>query len=279
MGTWEHLKIGGSPPGIMPQGSCAGGDPSKYTEKYKSSHIFGSIEDAWRVFDRAPTCDVAMMLGYVKCGKDRMHWNYFTKWNGKGWSMEVQVYLNLKSTRMFMNRSLNMDASVHYEGLHYFDSMSSVHWISARVEHCACLVHPFGRAGHLDEVEDVVKRMPCEPDTLAWSTVLAACRVHCNVEMGEPFANWVLEIDPGNAVGYVLLSNIYAAAGKWDNLKPNIQWQRLKQSVDKAASSCTWIEVNDVLHTFVIGDQEHPQLIEFCGELESLVRTKVDPMC
>jgi hypothetical protein len=46
MGTWEHLKIGGSPPGIMPQGSCAGGDPSKYTEKYKSSHIFGSIEDA-----------------------------------------------------------------------------------------------------------------------------------------------------------------------------------------------------------------------------------------
>jgi hypothetical protein len=114
---------------------------------------------------------------------------------------------------------------------------------------------------------------------LAWSTVLAACRVHCNVEMGEPFANWVLEIDPGNAVGYVLLSNIYAAAGKWDNLKPNIQWQRLKQSVDKAASSCTWIEVNDVLHTFVIGDQEHPQLIEFCGELERLVRTKVDPMC
>jgi hypothetical protein len=85
--------------------------------------------------------------------------------------------------------------------------------------------------------------------------VLAACRVHCNVEMGEPFANWVLEIDPGNAVGYVLLSNIYPAAGKWDDLKPNIQWQRLEQSVDKATSSRTWIEVNGVLHTFVIGDQ------------------------
>jgi hypothetical protein len=90
---------------------------------------------------------------------------------------------------MFMNRSLNVDAGVHYEGLHYFESMSSVNWISARVEHCACLVHPFGRAGHLDEVEDLVKSMPCEPDTSAWSTVLAACRVHCNVEMGEPFAN------------------------------------------------------------------------------------------
>jgi hypothetical protein len=95
--------------------------------------------------------------------------------------MEVQLYLNLNRTGMFMNGSLNVDASVHYEGLHYFDSMSSVHWISARVEHCACLVHPFGRAGHLDEVKDVVKRMPCEPDTSAWSTVLAACRVHCNV--------------------------------------------------------------------------------------------------
>ncbi len=197
--------------------------------------------------------------------KGRRYWNYFTKCNGKGcisclalllgWSLEVQVYLNLKRTGMFMNRSLNVDAGVHYEGLHYFESMSSVNWISARVEHCACLVHPFGRAGHLDEVEDLVKSMPCEPDTSAWSTVLAACRVHCNVEMGEPFANWVLEIDPGNAVGYVLLSNIYPAAGKWDDLKPNIQWQRLEQSVDKATSSRTWIEVNGVLHTFVIGDQ------------------------
>lgn len=34
-----------------------------------------------------------------------------------------------------------------------------------------------------------------------------------------------------------------------------------------------------MLHTFVIDDQEHPQLIVFCGELERLVRTKVDPMC
>jgi hypothetical protein len=35
VGMWEHIRIGGSPPGIMPQDSSPGGDPSKYTKKMK----------------------------------------------------------------------------------------------------------------------------------------------------------------------------------------------------------------------------------------------------
>jgi hypothetical protein len=46
--------------------------------------------------------------------------------------------------------------------------------------------------------------------------LLGDCRVHGNVEMGERIAKWVLELDTQSAVGYVLLSNIYAAADKWD---------------------------------------------------------------
>jgi hypothetical protein len=41
-----------------------------------------------------------------------------------------------------------------------------------------------------------------------WRALLAACRVHCNVEMGEHIAKWVPEIDPGNAVGYVFYQTI-----------------------------------------------------------------------
>jgi cytochrome c-type biogenesis protein CcmH/NrfG len=45
------------------------------------------------------------------------------------------------------------------------------------------------------------------------------------VELGERISELVLKADPGNAAGYVMLSNIYAAAGKWD-LSEDVQYQR-----------------------------------------------------
>jgi hypothetical protein len=62
--------------------------------------------------------------------------------------------------------------------------------------------------------------------------LLSACRVHGNVEMQEQIAKWVFELDPGNTASYVLLSNIYAATGKWD-LRANVQQQRLERGVNK----------------------------------------------
>jgi hypothetical protein len=55
--------------------------------------------------------------------------------------------------------------------------------------------------------------MPCKPHVAAWISLLGACRIHGNVEMGERVAKPVLELEPENAAAYVLLSNIYAAAG------------------------------------------------------------------
>jgi hypothetical protein len=47
---------------------------------------------------------------------------------------------------------------------------------------------------------------------------------------GEQIANQVLEVDLIDLTGYVLLSNTYCAAGKWD-LTANVQWQRLERGV------------------------------------------------
>jgi hypothetical protein len=83
--------------------------------------------------------------------------------------------------------------------------------------------------------------MPCEPDT---SAPLAACRVHCNVEMGEPFANWVLEIDPGNAVGYVLLqtSMLLVASGTISSQTFNDRgWNRVWTKQPVVAPGLRWM--------------------------------------
>jgi hypothetical protein len=73
-------------------------------------------------------------------------------------------------------------------------------------------------------------------------------------------------VDPEIAGVYVLLSNIYAAAGKWD-LSENVQQLRKEGGVKKQPGH-TWIEVNNEVHSFVVNDQAHPQMIEIHAELE-----------
>jgi len=53
--------------------------------------------------------------------------------------------------------------------------------------------------------------------------------------MEEHSTNQVLELDLGNSAGYGMLSNICAAAGKWD-LSANVQWQRLQWGVKTQSS-------------------------------------------
>jgi hypothetical protein len=64
----------------------------------------------------------------------------------------------------------------------------------------------------------------------------------------------------------VLLSNIYAAGGKWE-LSAKVQQQRKERHVKKKLG-CTWIEVKNEVHTFVVDDQDHPQMIEIHAELK-----------
>jgi len=154
------------------------------------------------------------------------------------------------------------------EGLCYFQFMNSVYGISPTNEHYACVVDLLGRVGHLHDAEVLIKTMPCESNATVWMALFGACRIHGNLEMGECIARRVLESDPGNSAGYVLLLNIYAAAGNWD-LSATVQKLRLERGVRRQQGR-TWIEVNNEVHTFVVDDQEHPQINEIHAELKRL---------
>jgi pentatricopeptide repeat protein len=100
------------------------------------------------------------------------------------------------------------------EGLCYYASMSKLHMISGTLEHHACMVDLLGHAGHLQEAENVIKAIACKPNADVWMALLGACRMHGNVEMDA--GKQLLKLDLENATTYVLLSDIYAAAGKRD---------------------------------------------------------------
>ncbi len=88
-----------------------------------------------------------------------------------------------------------------------YASMVMVYMISPKLEHYTCMVNVLGLVGHVQEVENMLKMMPNKYNKVG------TCRIYGNVEMGECVGTQVLELEPENAMGYVLLSNICASTG------------------------------------------------------------------
>ncbi|CAK9202979.1 unnamed protein product [Sphagnum troendelagicum] len=224
----------------------------------------GSLEDALKVFNKMPSRDVvtwnAMIGGYAIHGHGKEALKQFEQMHEEGVQPDDTTFVCLLSA---CSHSGLVD-----EGLRFYSSMSTVYMISANLQHYTCMVDLLGRAGRLHEAENMVLAMPYKPQVAAWRALLGACRIHGNVEMGERVAKKVLELEPENAAGYVLLSNLYTATGNRD-LSKNIEWQRKERSVKKHPG-CTWIEVDNEVHTFVVDDQHHPQMIEIHAELKRL---------
>jgi pentatricopeptide repeat protein len=224
----------------------------------------GSMREAWRVFDMMPLRDVvswnALLSGFAMHGHGKEALGHFEQMCEAGVEIDGVTFVCLLSACSH--------AGLVYEGLCYFDSISLVYGIPAAVEHYTCMVDLLGHAGHLQAAEDMIKTMSCEPSAAVWRALLGTCRTHGDVEMGEHIAKRVIELEPENAAGYVLLSNTYAAAGKWD-LSTNVEWQRTERGVKKQPGR-TWIEVNNEVHSFTVDDRVHPQMTEIRAELSRL---------
>eukprot|EP00249_Psilotum_nudum_P023637 c28944_g12_i1 orf=1-576(+) len=156
------------------------------------------------------------------------------------------------------------------DGRRYFASMAMDYGLTPTVKHYLCMIDLLGRAGHLDEAEDLINNMPLEPDAGAWMSLLGACSVHGDVERGVRAAQHIFDLDPKNDASFVLLSNIYSAAGRWDDaakVRNEMDYREVKK---KRGHSC--IEVKKTVHEFIVGDVSHPQQEEIYAELQMLIK-------
>jgi pentatricopeptide repeat protein len=188
----------------------------------------GSLEDAWKVFNKMPTHNIAswnaMLGGYAMHGHAEKALGQFEQMCEAGVEINSVTFLCLLAA---CSHAGKVD-----EGMHYLESMGSVYDISVAVENYAHVVDLLGHAGCLHNTEGLINTMSCEPNVVVWKALFAACRLHGNVEMAERIGKLVIALDPGSVIGYVLLSNIYATAGKWD-LRANIQRQMSERGVRK----------------------------------------------
>ncbi|KAJ7535916.1 hypothetical protein O6H91_12G050600 [Diphasiastrum complanatum] len=225
----------------------------------------GSIEDASRVFKSMPSHDTVswstMLGGYAMHGLGKEALQLFEQISQEGAEIDNITFVCLLSA---CSR-----ADFNSEGHHYFESLSPVYGILSTVEHYTCMVDLLGRSGYLNEAQDLINIMPYQPDIFVWMALLSACRVHGNVQLAERVAKQVLQVDPENASCYVLLANIYSAAGKWGSaVKVH---QMMNERLVNKKPGRTWIEINNKVHTFVVDDHEHPQIVEIRAELNRLI--------
>ncbi|KAK9093607.1 hypothetical protein Syun_028518 [Stephania yunnanensis] len=155
------------------------------------------------------------------------------------------------------------------EGLDLFHRMKADFNVEPTPDHYACIVDLLGRAGRLDEAHELIGTMPAGTDkTGAWSSLLGACRIHKNVKLGEIAAENLIHLEPNVASHYVLLSNIYAAVGLW-NEALDVR-KKMKAMGVRKEPGCSWIEVHDKVHNFTAGDMSHPQSPQLHELLEDL---------
>ncbi|RWR76346.1 Pentatricopeptide repeat [Cinnamomum micranthum f. kanehirae] len=154
------------------------------------------------------------------------------------------------------------------EGRRYFEMMRSEYGITPTAEHYGCLVDLLCRAGHLEEAKDVIEKMPMKSNEIIWMSLLSGCRSHGNVEIGEYAARRAIELAPDATGCYVLLSNIYAAAGQWDNV--SLLRGMMKERGLRKDPGCSSVEHGGMVHSFVVGDRSHPQAEDIYSKLNEI---------
>ncbi|XP_052179232.1 pentatricopeptide repeat-containing protein At1g15510, chloroplastic [Diospyros lotus] len=224
----------------------------------------------------------ALLDMYVRCGRMELAWNQFNahrkdiaSWNilltgyaqmGKG-SLAVELFDRMTKSGIkpdditFISLLCACSRSgMVTEGLEYFNSMKNEYCIVPNVKHYACVVDLLGRAGKLENAYDFIQAMPINPDAAIWGALLNACRIHRQAELGEVAAQRIFDIDDSSVGYYVLLCNLYAESGKWDDVA-----RLRKKMIEKGVTTdpgCSWVEVKGKVHAFLSGDDFHPQIKE-----------------
>ncbi|KAF3955727.1 hypothetical protein CMV_019083 [Castanea mollissima] len=224
----------------------------------------GSLEDARLVFDRIKDKDVvawnSMITGYAIHGFSQNALQLFNEMCMIGHHPTHVTFIAVLSACGH--------AGLVSEGWSFFHSMKDQYGIEPRIEHYGCMVNLLGRAGHLEEAYALVKNMNTEPDPVLWGTLLAACRLHNNIALGEEIAEFLVGKNLANSGTYILLSNIYAAAGNWDGVA-RVR-TLMKDSGVQKEPGCSSIEVNNKVHEFLAGDKKHPNSKEIYMMLEEI---------
>ncbi|KAK9271107.1 hypothetical protein L1049_026696 [Liquidambar formosana] len=232
----------------------------------------------------------ALIHAYARCGSialskqvfDEMGFRDTVSWNSmlKAYALHGQAK---ESLHLFSQMNAHPDAATFVallsacshagmvkEGIKIFDTMVENYGIFPQLDHFACMVDLLGRAGRILEAEELISKMPMEPDSVVWSALLGACRKHGETHLAKLAAAKLQELEPENSLGYVQMSNIYCSGGSFGEaglIRKEMRGCRVRKE-----PGLSWIEIGNWVHEFASGGQCHPQREAVYAKLEGMVR-------
>ncbi|KAG1365311.1 pentatricopeptide repeat-containing protein, chloroplastic [Cocos nucifera] len=222
----------------------------------------GCIDKAFEVFDALVPKDVfswtAMITGLAVNGHGEK-------------ALELFAQMELDGVRPNEVTFVGVLCACSHGGLvelaeGYFDSMRAKYGLEPTIEHYGCMVDALGRAGLLEEAVSLAQAVP--PNAVLWGSLLGACWIHGNADVAEYVIDHLIELKPKDGGVYVLLSNIYAMRGRWDEARRTRMLMKSKR-LDKIPGRSS-IEVYGIVHNFCVRDRSHPKTFEIYQMLDEI---------
>nr|XP_023885818.1 pentatricopeptide repeat-containing protein At1g32415, mitochondrial isoform X2 [Quercus suber]XP_023885819.1 pentatricopeptide repeat-containing protein At1g32415, mitochondrial isoform X2 [Quercus suber] len=215
----------------------------------------GEIEDAYCIFSNMIYRDSiswnSMIMGFSHHGLANETLTIFEDMLRSGNHPNSVTFLGVLSACSH--------AGLVNRGWELFSAMSDAYAIQPGLEHYICMINLLGRAGKVKEAEELVLRLPLEPDYAIWGSLLGVCGFHeTNAKIARRAAKCILELDPLNASAHVVLCNIYAANGR--HVEETMLRKEMKLKGVRKAPGCSWIMLKGKAHVFLSGNKLHSQV-------------------
>ncbi|WCJ21285.1 Pentatricopeptide repeat (PPR) superfamily protein [Euphorbia peplus] len=211
----------------------------------------GSLDDAISVFEGMPARDTqswsAMIVALAVHGQGRKAMSMFQEMGKTRIQPDEITFLGLLY-------ACSHNGLVE-EGCQYFYSMNAEYGIIPTIKHYGCMVDLLGRAGRLDQAYKLIDELPIKATPILWRTLLSACSSHGNIELAKRVMERILELDDSHGGDYVILSNMCARAGRWEDVD-SIR-KSMNESRGVKVPGCSSIEVNNEVHEFFSGEGVH----------------------
>ncbi|XP_027342454.1 pentatricopeptide repeat-containing protein At4g02750-like [Abrus precatorius] len=224
----------------------------------------GSTGEANDVFEGIEEKDIVswntMIAGYARHGFGRLALVVFESMKKAGVKPDEITMVGVLSA---CSHSGLID-----RGTEYFYSMNRDYGVTLTSKHYTCMIDLLGRAGRLEEADNLMRNMSFQPGAASWGALLGASRIHGNTELGEKAAEMVFKMEPHNSGMYVLLSNLYAASGRWVDVGK--MRSKMKDVGVQKVTGYSWVEVQNKIHTFAVADCFHPEKHRIYAFLEEL---------
>lgn len=231
---------------------------------------FGNLEEASKVFKKLHNRDVAlwgtMLTSYASYGNFKLVLQCLEGMRQQGLKPDEMIFTSVLTACSH--------AGLLEEGHKYFKSMKEEHGMSPSIEHYNCMVDLLGRAGSLDEAEYLLQTMPVSPDAVGWRCLLTGCRIYGRMDLGRRCFDEVVRLDPNDASGYMLMMSMYADAQMWEDVD-KLQELRRSAAVPKKPGMA-WLEVDNSVHEFMVGDDSHTENDEMYAKLNGLSKVMKD---